>query len=1104
MPKGLNLKAFGRRKSSGNALDLGLPADAGGTAPSEQSSFRVLERQDKKSVSYNNEKPHRPFASPLNTLRGKSVDDLGRAPKASAGTSTRNHSAWPLNAARGSGGTTNSGSSGFYESSGASARHSSTSTLPSSLDQDKTPEDDDLYPVRKTHTTTGMYRTVPPNADEPPPPPKFTSRALRTFSFGNKHNRGASRDNDVPPLPPLHIDSAPSLPPLPMQPTRSHSPFRERAMTNSSYASTAVPPRTELRLDDPDFGNDDFGSMFESLKKEPAWEPSPINTFHRTESEPMYPPRTHSRNALTPSPNPQNISRKNSNSPYSCDDESSNDGLLHSPALSSPALPDGGPSGTVRNGITQAFLGSSKSGYSRVPERYTSPGPEHDSQESLSGLMIGKPKEKERAYPNRQAHVEDEDRWVRKVELRDGPSPQLSTSSNKLSASSTGKQSLAGPSRGGAISPSSAGDSALLESNTTTPRAARKLNVSSEHSMFDSSPSAPASRAIGPGAGHQRTESGTIKKMTKAQFNALQRQNESSAEQSEEEEHSGDEYDDDDEIERARKMASQRQKQEANMSVYRQQMKKVTGGGPTDLPSSTASTVRPGLDQRSSSASVNGGGIGLHFGGIGGAPPEATQRGREDEDEDDDVPLGILQAHGFPSSSRPPTQQGENDLAHQRRTSASGSTVVGGGAGQGNLPPFARRLPADPYFGAGLVNASTRESLAMNGSGASVVGVPPSAPLHPMQQQMPPSMPQPAPMGHPGGLVGVIAGEERARAARRGSPNPAVLMGQNMPLPSNMNMPPMPRTMSMGNLPPSSVHNPSGYPPMPPMPLMPQMGIPGMMPMQMPQQQDPGSQQMQQLMQMQMQMMQNMLTMQQMQMGQPGSPSPQVQTPQQQQQTGDYLGVNFNQQNRRMSMASHASNQIGPPASLANQGRSMTMMSPPSGWGSAANPSGPRPNSAMPLLNGYAPSVQGLNLPGGAPANGYAPSIAPSERSNIGQPSRYRPVAQTGGGSRTQSMTSNLTLQAFQKQQTSPNLPGTPFNAKEVQTPKQTIRIVDKPKGAPKVAARPTDDDDDDGWAAMKKSREQKKKSKWGFKKEKSASHSTNEPALSEIYTNLD
>lgn len=824
--------------------------------------------------------------------------------------------------------------------------------------------------------------------------------------------------------------------------------------------------------------------------------------MNKQESEPMYPPRTHSRNALTPSPNPQNLSRNNSNSPYSFDDNSSNDALIHSPARSSPSLPDGGPSGAAGNGITQAFLGNSKSGYSRVPERYTSPGPERDSQESLSGFMIGKSKEKEPTYPYRQAHADDEERWVKKVELKDGPLPQLSTSPNRLTVSSAGKQPVAGPSQAGAISPSSPGSSAL-ESNTTTPRAARKLNVFSEESMFDSSPNAPPSRAIRPGAGHQRTESGTIKKMTKAQFNALQQQNENSAEHSEEEEHSGDDYDDDDEIERAKRMASQRQKQEANMSVYRQQMKKVTGGGPADLPSSSASTVRPPMDQRSSSASVNGG-VGLHFGGIGGAPPEATVRGKEDDDDDDDVPLGILQAHGFPSSSRPPTRQGENDLSHQRRTSATGSAVIGGGAGQGNLPPFARRLPADPYFGAGLVNQSTRESLALNNSSASVIGMPSSAPPLMMQQQVGQQMPlTPSMGGHPGGLVGVIAGEERARAARRGSPNPALLLNQGMPLPSNMNMrPAMPRAMSMGNLPPPSVYSPSGIPPVP---QMPQMGMPGMVPMQMPQQQDPGSQQMQQFMQMQMQVMQNMLQMQQMQMGQPGTPSPQVQQPQQQQQTGDYLGVNFGNQNRPMSMASQTSNQFGPPPSLANQGRSMTMMNPPAGWGSAANPSGPRPNSAMPgMSSGYAPSVQGLNINGGAATNGYAPSIAPSERSNVGMPSRYRPVTQNGDAQRTQSMTSTLTLQAFQKQQTSPNLPGTPFNAKEVQTPKQTIRIVDRPKGASRVAARPNDEDEDDGWADMKKSREHKKKSKWSFKKDKSTSNTSNEPALSDLYTTLD
>lgn len=100
-------------------------------------------------------------------------------------------------------------------------------------------------------------------------------------------------------------------------------------------------------------------------------------------------------------------------------------------------------------------------------------------------------------------------------------------------------------------------------------------------------------------------------------------------------------------------------------------------------------------------------------------------------------------------------------------------------------------------------------------------------------------------------------------------------------------------------------------------------------------------------------------------------------------------------------------------------------------------------------------------------------------------------------------MTSSLTLQAFAKQQTSPNLPGTPFNASQVQTPKSTIRIVDKPKGAPKVTSRPVDEDEDDGWAEMRKKREDKKRSKWGSRS-RTASSSQQEPALSDLYQGLE
>jgi hypothetical protein len=95
--------------------------------------------------------------------------------------------------------------------------------------------------------------------------------------------------------------------------------------------------------------------------------------------------------------------------------------------------------------------------------------------------------------------------------------------------------------------------------------------------MFDeTSPAGPPSRALRPiDYSQQRTESGTPKKMTKAQFEMLQRHGNKSVEQSEDESGSGDEYDDDGEEERVKQATQQRRKQEANMSVYRQQMKKL-------------------------------------------------------------------------------------------------------------------------------------------------------------------------------------------------------------------------------------------------------------------------------------------------------------------------------------------------------------------------------------------------------------------------------------------------------------------------------------------------------------------------------------------------
>jgi hypothetical protein len=102
----------------------------------------------------------------------------------------------------------------------------------------------------------------------------------------------------------------------------------------------------------------------------------------------------------------------------------------------------------------------------------------------------------------------------------------------------------------------------------------------------------------------------------------------------------------------------------------------------------------------------------------------------------------------------------------------------------------------------------------------------------------------------------------------------------------------------------------------------------------------------------------------------------------------------------------------------------------------------------------YAPSMHGQGM-------GYTPSIAPSERSNVGLPGRYRPVSHmvTDNKSRTSTMSGALGG----------------WNS-ENKAPGATIRGV-------KNAGNASDEDDEEGWGQMAKKREQKK-SKWRTKKD--------------------
>ncbi|KAI0869385.1 hypothetical protein GGS24DRAFT_512106 [Hypoxylon argillaceum] len=453
-------------------------------------------------------------------------------------------------------------------------------------------------------------------------------------------------------------------------------------------------------------------------------------------------------------------------------------------------------------------------------------------------------------------------------------------------------------------------------------------------------------------------------------------------------------YDDDeeDELEKSKQLQKQRRKQEAHLSVYRQQMMKVTGesSNPTPRPAMSTSMSTPNLPL---SNAVNNGNT--------QTPPS------DGSESDEEVPLAILAAHGFPSKNRPPTRLStmgsQPNLRAAMQPSVTTSDVSAAGAPGGRLPPFARKLPQDPYLGAGLINQAPREPIAFAG------GAP--APTRPLPT---------------GGLVGVIASEERARALRRGSP--AIDSAKNSIPQFQAN----PGFDPINGIPPQMMYPMSTQPPQAP------MLTPG------DQAQLQMNQQMHQFMQMQMQFMQMMAS----QNASQNQPPPHLMGHMPSQSVGQFGDMSRNSfMGGDMSRASligtpTMSGGIGSGLNLdvpqgGPQTRTMSMVQPSSAsWVQA-----PQPN--------YIPAIQ---VQGG----GYAPSIAPSERSNIGLPGRYRPVSSITFDKPGRTSTMSAAIPAV-------------HSKLQVES---TISPITKDD----------DDDDDEGWAAMKAKREQKK-SLWRSKK---------------------
>ncbi|MCJ1261375.1 hypothetical protein MMC22_001239 [Lobaria immixta] len=1021
-------KGFTRRKSSGNALEEL-------TNPPEP-SFRVFERPGSKSLDGGNTLKRMSQGRPLSA--GPHLDDniFVDSPK---GPNLNN---------RGSGGTNNSTSSGGHnDNSSSSARFSSSSTLPSSTDA---PLDDKPLP----NPMDSRKIPIPPI----PEPHTLSLRAAgRSFSFGRKKA-------------PHPLPSSPRLTPSPHTAPEPSNVKRERAMTESSYASgsTATPPKlleTDLDLGQSDL--DGFGSMFESFGKRRsqgglaqeglgmAATESPGNL---SSAGPTPPPKPHfdERSTFAPSSAQANTSRQVDSSPYSWSSQDSQDGLIYSESptamppgadiVGSPTVPrrtqaplplkptpipnTNSPSVRPRTQRPQSITGAGlRRSSAYVSHRDSYQWQDEDARLVMDSVSASRRLDRQSggfsSYRNKEGdkNASTASAIIESSALSNMPPP---TETNSLQRVNIRDRQCASVPLFDSDDPDFQNSGRRLESSETTPRAKqRDLGQRAERDLFDIPP--PPSARFDGRQNNTNTYrlNGQPKVMTPAQFERYRKEQEitrtkSNSSKSDGSDDENENYDDDDETERNRQLAKQRRKQEAHLAVYRQQMMKMTGEQPSDLPN--IGQLRPAMDRAAMSTPDLSGRTSTPTFSLD-KPPGG---GKGSDDEDEDIPLGILAAHGFPAKNRPPSAIGNVGAnPYIRYTSESypappmstaGTSIAGGGKA---LPPFARNLPPDPYYGAGLVNPSNRESLAFGATGGSST--------HGAHS---PNLP-------PGGLVGVIAGEERARAMRRGSPN------------------------AQGNY---SSPLPQGMPQMP-------IGMPpGMMPMQT---MSPGeeaqvqmSQQMTQMMHMQMQWMQQMQQMVAggMQGPQPGQPS-QFLPPQQQQMAmnNGFLSPP-GQMSRPTSMGSPFAS--GAPA-LAQKGqqRAMSMM-------------GPGTSSPWPPKEGIrltAPSI----MSGALDSQGYPPSIAPSERSNVGMPSRYRPVSiapndeAPRSSSRASTFTSNAML--FGGDRRSGLLSTT--------TPVQSSLN----KGA---AA--SDDDDEEGWEKMKQKRD-KKKSSWRSKKK-------GEPDIKDIY----
>ncbi|KAF2112371.1 hypothetical protein BDV96DRAFT_159767 [Lophiotrema nucula] len=885
MPKGLFAS---RRKSSGTVLEEARPISMPEPAPTAHNdtpgAFRVMNQDEiaKRRAAREREEALRKeksgrfgrlsgFGATGNKARNQSFDDDSlssskRDSKSSSGT----HSSRPYGL----------------------GQHGSTSTLPSSADTESHENMFANLPARphipQHNSTPNSLNTSTMKKDLPPPPPKS-----KTQDFSYSPNSYSS-------------------------PYGPNTGGRNRSMTTSSYASTAIAPKLDGELD---LGGDSsFGDLFTGIGRKdspdythesPSTGRSLLAGKRAFQAEPI---KIQSRLDIEPPLK-------------SWDSRGSDDHLIASPTEDNHSPPPPVPPHKYANGRY-------------APVASHSPEPQGlNNWQDTDAVMV------------RQSAI------ARKSISGPSEPTQILTSSSSTNSLQTPLTSRSA-------------------SNRTTPKAAlpavTPLSDDDDDNLFAKARETPVRKPAAPIAKENIPPPPPIpgqetrRVMTAADFRAAQQhQNTNSYDDSSD----SDDYEDEEEAIAKREQEEIAHRKRQQMSMARDVMRRTTTAPVDNRPPSQAGLPTNGF------------------------PPDISL---EADDEDEDVPLGILMHHGFPKQGKAPTQMPNASPSYYRSSTPTvperpaSAGVLGNRASNGYKPPFARGLPDDPhasFIGGGIVRQPLRESMGFNRGPASVYGEPTGSsqfPYHEPQQQhlslidqvqmreqakpkyMGGASGKTVPQGGP--FTGALGAQMNGMNANTGRmpqlPAQPGMMGGMNPMMGGMNP-----TVMAGQMPMMGM-NPNGY--------------------QFPQ--DPLMQYQQMLaMQMQFAQMQNMYAQQQ----------------QQQDPRMSMAQPNLGPQMQNQFATNNGFLSVGQPGMPNNQ-RPMSIMS----QAGAIQPNQQNRPYSTPTQFGTPQTGFQQQL---GPSPGYTPSIAPSERSNIGLSARYRPVVTGIGMNGTQdglSTASSNTLQA--------------------------------------------------------------------------------------------